>query len=109
MANINNIHRDKTDKSMADLILAEIRMEQSPLKHIIKSESNTTFFVNSPRVGYFQPTTCAKFLEGFSKRENITPQSERISKDEKTGIVKVWIRSYSQYTYMVETDESNLV
>ena len=80
---------------------------ENPLGHIIRTESNTTFMISTPRVGHYKPESCAKFLATYKKQENVKPQSERISKE--NGIVKVWLRGYGGYSYMLETTEENLV
>ena len=76
------------------------------LNHIVKNENNASYFINTPRIGHYTLRTCAKFIETYAKQENTRPMTERVSKE--GDLVKVWLRGYSGYSYMIETPKDNL-
>jgi len=99
---INNIHRDLT-------ATVEAPVKPMPLAHILKNQNNASYLISTPRTVSYVYQTCAKFLATYAKQENAKPQAERVSRDEKGGTVKIWVRSYGNNTYMIETDETNVV
>lgn len=97
---INNIHRDLT-------AVVETPVKPTPLAHILRNQDNASYLISTPRTVSYVPQTCAKFLDTYAKREGMKPQAERVSKTGNT--VKIWVRSYGNNTYLIETDESNVI
>lgn len=99
---INNIHRDLT-------ATVEVPVKPSVLAHIIKDEHNANYLISTPRTIEYKLMPCAKFLETYSKREGVKPEHERVSHNEKSGTVQIWIRGYGTSNYLIETVETNVV
>lgn len=99
---INNIHRDLS-------ATVEVPVKPSVLAHIIKDEHNANYLISTPRTIAYKLMPCAKFLDTYAKREGMKPQHERVSHNKKSGTVQIWVRSYGNNSYLIETDENNVV
>lgn len=99
---INNIHHDLT-------ATAETPAKPNVLAGILKNPDNASYLIATPRTVEYRLQTLAKFLSTYDKREGVRPQKERVSKDDRKGTVKIWVRSYGDNQYLIETDENNIV
>lgn len=79
------------------------------LTHILRNETDATFFVNSPRGGnVYKVRSFKSFLETYDKAESGTKmEAERINP--KGDSVQIWIRGFGTNSYMLQTDADNVL